>query len=280
MKSLIFFGSVLLVFGACDKLQVNQPAKQTVTDSLRVKELEQKDSSIMAYIKTINMIHGSIDTLMEDAKILKLKGEAVPNTNSIIDEIRGIDAAMIRNNRTLANLKMQLKKSDIKNQELVDLGEDLSKELNEKDSEIVAMQRELTTTKASLSDLSKQFKDSINIINQQRTEITVMKTEGNKVYYLVGTNEELKKQGIITTEGGVIGLGTIPVLNGSAASSGFTIADYTTLHSIGFSGYFVKMVTVHPINSYRISGGAPGKIIITDPEDFWSKSKYMVAIIK
>ncbi len=280
MKTPILISIIILALMACNKQQVSQMGKGSAKDSLTMKQMQQKDSSIMEYIKSINMIHSSIDSLSRDAKVLKLNGESMTSTSSMLQEIRDIDQQMIRNNKSLADLRIKLNKSDIKNQELVDLGEDLSKELNEKDSEIVSMQRDLVKTRASLNDLAKQFNDSLNVISKQRTEMTVMKTEGNKVYYIIGSEQILKNQGVIVNEGGVVGLGRIPVLNQDVSSSGFISTDLTIQHEIPLGGRFVKLVTTHPTSSYRIAVGSEDKLIITDPEDFWSKSKYMVVIIK
>jgi hypothetical protein len=69
------------------------------------------------------------------------------------------------------------------------------------------------------------------------------------------------------------------VLSQDMGSSGFTSTDLTTLHEILLLGSFVKMVTVHPERAYKIAHTSPDKLIITDPQDFWSKSRYMVAIV-
>jgi hypothetical protein len=175
-------------------------------------------------------------------------------------------------------VEMKLKQSNESNNELADLGENLSKQLNEKDSEITAMQGTLAKTNASLTILTKQFNDSINIINQERAQIGLMTTASNTVYYIFGTEKELKAKGIIKEEGGAVGLGRVPVLKQDMNSSGFTTTDLTTLHEIPLTGSFVKMVTLHPEKAYKLTHSSPDKIIITDPQDFWSKSKYMVAI--
>jgi hypothetical protein len=280
MKTPILISIVIVSILACNKQQVPEMGKVSAGDSLTLNQLRQRDSSIMEYIKSINMIHSSIDSLSRDARILKLHGESITSTASMIDEIRAIDKLMIRNNKSLADLRVNLNKSNIKNQELVDLGEALSLELNEKDSEIVSIQKELSKTKAYLSDVTKQLNDSVNVIAQQRTEMAVMKTEGDRVFYTSGTEEELKKKNIVTEEGGIVGLGRIPVVSQSISQAGFTAIDYHDLSGLSLNGRFVKLVTTHPLNSYRIASGTTDKLIITDPEDFWSKSKYLVVIIK
>ncbi|HWY99316.1 MAG TPA: hypothetical protein VNY36_09530 [Bacteroidia bacterium] len=277
MKKLIYIVITFLLAVACNRQQQAYESPKTSTNDSVVKKMQQKDSSILAYVKSINTIQGSIDTLMKQAHILKMHHENVSDTGMISD-LRVIGAQMLKNQRALVYLEMKLKQSNESNNELADLGENLSKQLNEKDSEITAMQGTLAKTNASLTILTKQFNDSINIINQERAQIGLMTTASNTVYYIFGTEKELKAKGIIKEEGGAVGLGRVPVLKQDMNSSGFTTTDLTTLHEIPLTGSFVKMVTLHPEKAYKLTHSSPDKIIITDPQDFWSKSKYMVAI--
>jgi|GEM_PF-209320 hypothetical protein len=265
---------------ACNRQQTAQLNDLKMHDSLMMRQMQQKDSSLHAYIRSIDQIQGGIDTIMMDARMLKVHKEDVGDTNKLIEELRDINGLVLRNQKALAALESKLKKSQDANQDLVDLGENLSKQLNEKDSEIAVIQKELVSTKASLSKVVNQFNDSLNVIMQQRTEIGLMKIEGNTVYYIMGTEKDLMNRGIIINEGGVIGLGHVSVANGDMSTAGFTRGDLTNLHEIPLSGQFVKFITVHPSMAYKITSGASGKIIITDPQDFWSKSKYMIAIVR
>lgn len=272
-------GTMLLV--GCNRQPVPQVVQQpTAKDSL-VKQVQQKDSSIMAYIRTVNSIQHSIDTLMIDAKVLKKHGnEPIRDTSTLLSEIRTIGSIILKDKKALAEMQRKLKITNEQNNELVDLGESLSKQLNERDSEINAMQTELFRTKTSLSNLAKQFNDSINVINQQRAQISVMQIAGNTVYYIAGTEDDLVQKGLIVKEGGAVGLGRVPVLSQAMNENGLVKGDLTKLTSIPLSGRLQKLVTVHPFKAYRITtDGTTDKIIITDPQDFWSKSKYLVAIV-
>ncbi len=281
MKNLILVLILCACIFAC-KREVSQSAKAPVVDTLMVQKVQQKDSTIMAYVKSINAIQGSVDTLMREAKLLKRHGEPIKSdTANIADELRAIGQQMIKNQKVLATLEWKLKQSNEKNDDLVDLAENLSKQLNEKDSEITVIQQELARTRTSLTNVVKQFNDSVNVIAQQRAQMDIMAIKGNTVYYVTGTEKNLANEGIISNQGGVIGLGRIPKLNGNMNSNGgFVVADLTTLKEISLEGSFVELVTPHPSRAYKIISGSPDKLLITDPEDFWSKSKYMIAVVR
>lgn len=281
MKTIVRIFILGLLASACNRKEMMQPASKTpAADSAFAKQMRQKDSSILAYVRTINTIQESVDTLMRQAKMIKMKNESASTVSTnVVDVLRAINMQMVRNRRALFDVEMKLKKSNQANNDLADLGENLSKELNQRDSEISEMQKELFRTKTSLNNLTKQFNDSITVINQERAQIGLMTTQGNTVYFIVGTLKELRAKGVITDEGGVVGLGRVPVLSQEMNSSGFNSADLTTLHELQLGGFFLRMVTVHPPQSYKIIHSSTDELLITDPSDFWSKSKYMVAVI-
>ncbi|HXP51365.1 MAG TPA: hypothetical protein VN922_15520, partial [Bacteroidia bacterium] len=162
MRTLCYISIACLSVIACNRQQTATTTNASPpNDSLMIKKVLQKDSSIMAYIKSVNMIQQSVDTLMRQARILKRHTEG-PTDTDIISELRAIGQQMVKNQKTLVTLEVKLKKSNQSNDELVDLGENLAKELNEKDSEIGVMQQQLVKTKASLTTLTNQFNDSIN----------------------------------------------------------------------------------------------------------------------
>lgn len=275
----ILIAITAVLYISCGKQQAEKTAAATTKDSLLTK-LQERDSSIMAYIGSINSIQKSIDTLMVDAKILKIHGEKAADLGTITAELKNIDDLILKNQKDLATLERRLKASNEKNEGLVDLGEHLSKELNEKDSEIAATQTLLAQTRESLHDIINQFNDSMEVIMRQRAQIGMMQVKGNTVFYIVGTEKDLKNDGVISKKGGVIGIGRVSVPKSDMNTTGFTSADLTNLHEIELGAHFVKMVTAHPERSYKITSGSPDKIVITDPQDFWSKSKYLVVIVK
>lgn len=280
MKKIIFIAIVSALIVACKGPQTPVTAGVSAKDSL-IREVQRRDSSVMAYIRSINNIQKGIDTLMMEAKILKMHEERpTSDTSALISDLKTIRKLILKNQKDITALERKLRISREQNQDLVDLGENLSKQLNEKDSEIAAIQQTLFKTRASLANTVKQLNDSINVIIQQRAQISMLQIKGNTVYFVIGTQKDLKNGGIIMVNGGVVGLGRVPTPGPDMSTSGFKSADLTNLHQINLDGRFVRMVTPHPTDSYRITTGSADKIIITDPEDFWSKSKYLIIIIK
>jgi len=87
----------------------------------------------------------------------------------------------------------------------------------------------------------------------------------------------LKKEGLVTKEGKVIGLGGATELEAGLTTDHFTQADMTKLNAIPINGKLEKLVTNHPASSYNVSGDT---LHITNPASFWNQSKYLVIVIK
>ena len=98
--------------------------------------------------------------------------------------------------------------------------------------------------------------------------------EANTVYYAIGTNKELKKNGLLEKKF----LGQTQVLKGDFNSNYFTRADKRTLNSIPTGGKKFKIWSNMPADSYTIVNDANGMetINITNAEKFWSLSPYLV----
>ena len=243
---------------------------------------QAQDSSIMSYIKSFNQIEENLDTIKAKAKMLNVtNGEAAPQQDQIVADIRSIGALMLRNKKEIASLERKLKKSNGKNEELQKMIAHLTEELNEKDAQIAALQSQLAETNASLKDMITKFNDSMQVVAKQKEQITTMTNDMNTVYYAIGTMKELKQKGVVSKEGGIVGIGGTAELKKDFNTSYFTKADMTTLHALPLFSKFEKVVTNHPTDSYTITGANKSdSLVIKNAKSFWSQSKYLVIIVK
>ena len=282
-RYLVMFLAATLLYACHNSKDQQQIKNLSAQDSLLNQKTGSQDSTIMAYIKSFNDIEDNLDTIKTKSKILTLtNGEDVANNQQrIIDNIRAIGELMLRNKREIAMLERRLKKSNNQNRQLQQMIAHLTEELNEKDAQITALQSQLAQTNVALKDVIQQFNDSLKVVSRQKTQINLMTTTMNTVYYAIGTKKELKKKGVITKEGAIIGLGGATELKQNFNTSYFTKADMTTLHAIPLFSKFQKIVTNNPSGSYTIAGNNKSdSLVIKDPKTFWSQSKYLVIIVK
>ena len=105
----------------------------------------------------------------------------------------------------------------------------------------------------------------------------------NKAYMTSGTYKDLKEKGVLSKEGGFLGLGRKELLNGNLTENQFTRIDITEMKSIPVNSKDAKLITEHPKSSYEMIRDNNNKIAsieITDPVQFWKISKYAVVEVK
>ena len=139
-------------------------------------------------------------------------------------------------------------------------------------AEIDTLKEQLASTNSSLATLIDMYRDKSQLADMQRSEM-------NTAHYMIGTAKELKEKGVLTKEGGVVGIGGVNKLNMTTLPKHqFTVVDVTATPEIVLGAKKAKLATAHPDGSYRLDGGS--KLLITDAEKFWSVSKYLVVVVE
>lgn len=278
----IFCIAAVLALASCNSSQQEQQLKALAAkDSILAAQSQKKDSAISSYITAFNEIQDNLDSIKARERILSGRGTGEPIGSNTVADIKSLDKLIIRNKREINRLESKLKKTGDKNAGLEKMIARLTKEVSEKDAEIAELQSKLANANQALATLTQQFNDSVSIINKQRAEINAMRIEVNTVYYTVGTMKELKAKGLVDKKGGVLGIGRTAELNPELNTSDFTQGDMVVLHAIPLNGKFLKVITSHPDNSYKITGtDKSDSLVITDASSFWSESKYLVVSIK
>jgi len=261
-----------------------QKLKDTVTkDSILLVQANQKDSEISSYLHELKDIGDNLDMIKSREKIMTLKTGGIEATNkdSLVSEIKELDDWIVANDKKMNRLQARLKKMSVRNENLESLVNRLNQELTEKDQEIGDLQLGLSKANETIMIVTKRFNDSIVVIKKERELVSNYKTALTTVYYVTGTMKALQDKGIVTKEGGFIGIGRVAVVNSSIDNSKFTKSDLTNLTGLSLNGKFRRLITTHPDNSYSIlTNGKADSLTITNPTAFWSESKYLVIAIK
>ncbi len=86
----------------------------------------------------------------------------------------------------------------------------------------------------------------------------------------------------MSKKGGFIGLGKSKTINSDIDNSQFTKIDIRQFNSLELNTKDVKIASVHPSSSYSYEKDKKKitALKITNPELFWSNSKYLVIITK
>ena len=88
------------------------------------------------------------------------------------------------------------------------------------------------------------------------------------------------EKNVISKEGGFIGLGKTTKVKDDFNKDYFTKINIESTTTINIGAKRAKILSSHPHDSYKLVGEKPvEKIEITNAEEFWSASKYLVIVI-
>lgn len=250
------------------------------------QEAMAKDSSINSFLESFNVIQSNLDSIKGKTKTVSLNmndAEAQKTQQQkIVDDINFISELLAKNKQIIASLTKKLKNANFKIEEIQKMVDALTKQVEEKDAEIVSLKEKLTATNASLESLFVTYQQTVSESEEKSVKIDEQTNKMNTAYYAWGTSKELIKQGVLTKEGGFIGLGKAEKLKDNFNKDYFTKIDITKTNSLEIFMKKAKMVTTHPSNSYKFEGTDKkvDKLIILNSEEFWSASKFLVIVVE
>ena len=158
------------------------------------------------------------------------------------------------------DLSAQLDAQKIKVQEL-------EARLAEKDILIAQQGEAITTLNENVNALSEENKAKSQTVAEQDKQI-------HTAWYVFGTKSELKEQKILQ-KGDVL-------QSGDFNKDYFTKVDIRYDKEIKLYSKSAKLLTNHPAGSYKLEKDNKGQYVlqITNPDAFWSVSKYLVVQVR
>jgi predicted nucleic acid-binding Zn-ribbon protein len=250
------------------------------------EKLTSRDSSIGEWVTTFGEIEKNIQLIKEKEHIISTNsstGELSRNNKQqILDDIKYINTLLEQNKKKIASLNSQLNKSGGTIKGLQNTITGLEASVKQSESDIADLKATLLTKKFEIEQLNTEKTELQGNIAQKEEKINAQIYEMNKAFVACGTYKELKAKGLLTKEGGFIGLGKTKTLATSFTDSSFKQIDVTVMKSIPVNSKNAKLITDHPANSYQFIRDKDKKIEsieITDPEQFWKISKYAVVEI-
>lgn len=161
---------------------------------------------------------------------------------------------------------------------------------NEELSDNLALSRqESAKLSSSLSEKEQQNLQQADLIKMKENELLKrgdeieQKTkELNKAYFVVGSFNELKEAEIVEKDGGIIGIGATKTLTEDFNKDAFTQIDRRYYNLIPVYGKKVELISNHNEDAYEVVTDEDGAqwVKITDHEEFWENSKYLVVMVK
>jgi len=250
--------------------------------------ISQKDNEINDMIATFGDIEEGFREITEAQSRVTLakSGEGTNSAKRIKENMQFIQQTMRQNKELINKLKQQLRESSFKSEELKKLIDNMQQQLEEKETQLQALREELDKKDIHIAELDETVANLHSDVNQL-TEETTQKSETisqqdkqlHTAWFVFGTKDELKKQNILTKDGL---FSKTKLLEKDFNKDYFTKIDIRIDKEIKLYSKDAKMLTSHPSSSYTLAPDANKQYVlrITDPNLFWSTSKYLVIQVK
>lgn len=288
MKKLVILAVCALAIISCKNEGPKQDLMMTqLRDSLN-QIISQKDNEINDMIATFGDIEEGFREITEAQSRVTLakSGEGTNSAKRIKENMQFIQQTMRQNKELINKLKQQLRDSSFKSEELKKLIDNMQQQLEEKETQLQALREELDKKDIHIAELDETVANLHSDVNQL-TEETTQKSETisqqdkqlHTAWFVFGTKDELKKQNILTKDGL---FSKTKLLEKDFNKDYFTKIDIRIDKEIKLYSKDAKMLTSHPSSSYTLAPDANKQYVlrITDPNLFWSTSKYLVIQVK
>ncbi|TVQ14339.1 MAG: hypothetical protein EA361_07930 [Bacteroidetes bacterium] len=270
---------------ACGPQQQDVERLEQENEELRTR-IEQNAENVETYFSDLNEIENNLRLIKERESIITGRTsdgvELGQNQQDRINEdIKLIGDLMEKNRVLIANLNSRLRNADTRIAGFESTIERLNKTIEEKEIEISLLRDQLANMNfqvdmltAKVDTLEQEAREKSRLLQQQTIEL-------NTAYYAIGSRKELTDNRVISREGGFLGIGRTERMKADFNHDFFTRIDITRDFEITIIGDRPQIISTHPDGSYQMKTEDGERWLeITNPEAFWSASRYLVIQIR
>ena len=282
MKKIFLFAALaIMALTACNNNRDQLLAGQLRNDSLQ-SIIDARDAEINDLLGSLNEVEEGMHAINQAEQRLQVAraGEGANRTAVIKENMAFIQQTMQQNKERIAQLEDQLKKTRFNGDQLKRTIENLQVQIKEKENQLQQLREELERKDIQIGKMTEDINnlntnvENLTADNAQKTEtISTQDKQLNTAYFAFGTKKELKNQHIVDDG---------KVLRANFNSSYFTKIDIRTQTEFKLYSSSARVLTSHPASSYTLTQDANKQYIlrVTNPQQFWSTSKYLVVQVK
>lgn len=282
MKKILFLAFCMASMVACKNDKAGLPSVNTLQNDSLQKIIEQRDNEINDMMGILNDVEEGFRAInqAENRVTIAKDGEGENKKAQIRENIQFIQQRMNENKELIAKLQQQMRESTFKSTEMKRTVENLIKQMEEKDEQLKQLRAELNAKDIHIAELDATINTLNTNVSDLKTE-TEQKTQTidsqdkqlNTAWFAFGSKKELKAQNVLVKG---------KVLQGNFNKNFFTKIDIRVDKEIKLYSKSAKILTMHPSSSYTLATDAKDQYVlrITNPQLFWSTSKYLVIQVK
>lgn len=294
MKKIFSFTLIIVSLVACeDKKKVMLLEKEL---NKTVLNLEKRDSILADYLGFITEVEKNLNEIREREAMISLREEEFQAGNQepkdqIIRDLKTINSLMKENKDKIDMLNTNLHGSISQIRQLNSLVQQLEQRVDLKEIEIEKLNKQLAylldenqMLKIRVDSLFAENNTKEETIHKQNERIDRLDDRLHTAYYASGSKNELLDKEIILKKGGLLGIGSVEQLNENLNFEKLEHIDIRNTFSIPVHSRKAELVTDHPKDSYDLivdnKENVVDKLVILDPDRFWSSSKCLVMVTR
>ena len=287
MKKLLLLSVCVAMFSSCGEMKKNEALKAQ-NDSLNVA-LAERDAELEGIMEAFNEVQEGFRLINEAENRVDLqagKVEGVSAAQKIREDILFISEKLQSNRTRIAELEEQLKNSKYASSQLKKTIANFKEELEAKSQQIETLQTELASKNIRIAELDDAVagltQNVADLVAENKVKEAMVATQDkalNAGWFVFGTSSELKDQKIISKK---LLQKTKVLENEDFNKDYFTQIDIRTDKEIKLYSKDAKLLTAHPEGTYELVKDDKGQLTlnITNPNKFWSVSRYLVIEVK
>ncbi|RJE74413.1 hypothetical protein [Reichenbachiella sp. MSK19-1] len=293
IKITLFVSALVVTVGLAALFFTMEEEKGRLSEkSMRLEEkLQSRDSAYNEIIDIMYNVESKIETIKDRENLITQTavGEVTKQDQmQMMRDMSLIDSLILETNDKVASLADRLDKANFNlksfQNKVGQLSADLKERqeslialrdnLKEKDVKIIELSTDLASLETKVVNQDSTIQDQMSAINQQEDRL-------NTAYLAIGTKKILEEEGLVTKEGGFLGLGKTTALRQDMPQEKFEEIDIRTVKSLAIDADEAELISEHPASSYELvkEGDHVKYIRILDYQEFWKISKFLVVAV-
>ncbi|HAH24681.1 MAG TPA: hypothetical protein DCL77_13170, partial [Prolixibacteraceae bacterium] len=253
--------------------------------------IHQKDSIATDMENTFNEIETNLKFIKEKRnQVTMIQSEGGKNRKQLlVEDVKLMDNMLTESEKRIAELEGKLKKSGLNLKSYEKRLQALTENIESQNNEIAELKKAIEDKNLNLAALNTKvetmdvdMKKQADSITYKQQVIVERTNKLNTAHVAMGTFKELKEEGILNREGGILGIGSSKAIQQNFDSKHFTELDIRQTKTIPVNAKKAVLLSEHPNSSYSLieENGQIAYLAIKDPQEFWRISKYAVIQVK
>lgn len=276
-NTLIILATPILLF-ACKSGDQQAALNDLNTDRQNlVAKVIEKNEQIQNFERYLNAVEMNMDKIRrKESRLSKLEldSDQELHQDQLLTDLLVIEEILKENKSSIATLEKTISSNKAELGMYKDTVANL-KETIEKHIE------SFKTYEEKITDLSIEITALRTHQDSLLSDLASLEDDGHTAWFAYGNHNEMKENEVTIRKGGIFGLGGKEFLKEDFNRDYFAQIDTRTTTEIPLHCSKASLASSHPSASFKWNQGEQiESLVITDPDLFWSSSKYLAIVVQ